>query len=76
MKPQNQLVRSVKTFFAVLHDIYSGFVLSDHLWFSSFFPFEFATPAAVAVLRPEPLHLHRLRQVRKVSLCNFCSCHR
>ena len=34
----------------VFHGTYSVFVLSDHLWFSSFFPVEFATPVAVAVL--------------------------
>ena len=28
------------------------------------------------VLGPEPLQLQRLRLVRNVSLCNFCSCHR
>ena len=44
----------------VLHGIYSVFVLSDHLWFGSFFPVEFATPVAVAVLVLEPLQLHRL----------------
>ena len=40
----------------VLHGIYSVFVLSDHLWFGSFFPVE----VAVAVLVLEPLQLHRL----------------
>ena len=49
-----------------LHGIYSVFVLADHLWLSSFFPVEFATPTAVAVLGHDPT----------VSLCNFCSCHR
>ena len=44
----------------VLHGIYSVFVLSDHLWCSSFFPVEFATPVAVAVLVLELLQLHRL----------------
>ena len=43
-----------------LHGIYSVFVLSDHLWFGSFFPVEFATPVAVAVLVLEPLQLHPL----------------
>ena len=43
----------------VFHGIYSVFVLSGHLWFGSFFPAEFATPVAVAVLGPEPLQLHR-----------------
>ena len=43
----------------VFHGIYSVFVLSDHLWFGSFFPVEFATPVAVAVLGLEPLQLHR-----------------
>ena len=44
----------------VLHGIYCVFVLSDQLWFGSFFLAEFATPAAVAVLGLEPLQLHRL----------------
>ena len=43
----------------VFHGIYSVFVLSDPLWFGSFFPVEFATPVAVAVLGLEPLQLHR-----------------
>ena len=43
----------------VFHGIYSVYVLSDHLWFGSFFPVEFATPVAVAVLGLEPLQLHR-----------------
>ena len=42
-----------------LHGIYSVFVLSDHLWFGSSFPVEFATPVAVAVLGLEPLQFHR-----------------
>ena len=41
----------------VFHSIYSVFVLSDNLWFGIFFPVEFATPVAVAVLRLEPLQL-------------------
>ena len=41
---------------SVLHGICSVFVLSDHRWFSSFFPVEFATPAAVAVLGATSLH--------------------
>ena len=44
-----------------LHGAYSVFVLSDHLWFGSFFPVEFAIPAAVAVWG--------------LSLCNFTALH-
>ena len=43
-----------------MHGIDSVFVLSDNLRFSCFFPVEFATPAAVAVLGPEPAQLQRL----------------
>ena len=43
----------------VFHGICSVFVLSDHLWFGSSFPVEFATPVAVAVLGLELLQLHR-----------------
>ena len=43
----------------VFHGIYSVFILSDHLWFGSSFPVEFATPVAVAVSGLEPLQLHR-----------------
>ena len=43
-----------------MHGTHNVFVLSDHLWFGSFFPVEFASPVAVAVLVPEPLQLDRL----------------